>query len=184
MSPARFGSEQQIQRFGRGNENVRRFFDQRLTLRGSCIASANFGAHIDVVAFGFTQQCANPSERFLQIFPDIVAQRFQRRDVNDLRFIGQISPCAFSEQRIQRSKEGSQRFSRTRWGRNQHVPAGLNCRPAAHLRFCWRSECLLEPPCDRRMKSEGLHGKKTAKRGTCNLAKATRKKSSRGTLPR
>ncbi len=155
MSPARFGSEQQIQRFRRGDENVRRFFDQRLTLRGSRIASANFGAHIDVVAFGFTQQCANSSERFLQIFADIVAQRFQRRDVNDLRFIGQFSPSTPSRnRRIQRGKEGRQRFSRTRWRRNQHVPAGLNCRPAAHLRFCWRSECLLEPPRDRRMKLE------------------------------
>jgi hypothetical protein len=78
-----------------------RFFDQRPTLRGSCIAGANFGAHIDVVAFGFTQQRANSGERFLQIFSDIVTQRFQRRDVNDLRLIRQMSPCAFPEQRIQ-----------------------------------------------------------------------------------
>ena len=84
--------------------------EQTMTLRGSCVAGANFRAHIDVVAFGFTQQCADSSQRFLQIFSDIVAQRFQRRDVNDLRFIGQISPGAFSEQRIQRREEGSQRF--------------------------------------------------------------------------
>jgi hypothetical protein len=114
---------------------VRRFFDQRLTLRGSCIASANFGAHIDVVAFGFTQQGTNSGERFLQVFPDIVAQGFEGRYVNDSRFIGQISLRAFSEQHIQRSKERSQRFPRTRWGRDQHVPAGLNCRPAAQLGF-------------------------------------------------
>ena len=133
-APARFGSEQEIQRFRRGHENVRRFFDQRPALRGSCIASANFCAHIDVVAFGFTQQCANSSERFLQVFPDIVAQGFEGRDVNDLRFIGQINLRAFSEQHIQRSKKRSQRFTGTGRRRNQHVPAGLNRRPA-QLRF-------------------------------------------------
>ena len=91
-SPAGFGSEQQIQRLRRGNQNVRRFFDQRLALRGSRIAGANFGAHIDVAAFVSPSNARIPASGSCKIFADIVAQRFERRDVNDLRFIRQISP--------------------------------------------------------------------------------------------
>ena len=47
-APTRLGCEQQIQGLRCGNEDVRRLFDQRLPLSGSCIAGANFGAHIDL----------------------------------------------------------------------------------------------------------------------------------------
>src|SRR5437899_9188548 len=74
--PARFGSEQQIERLWRRNEDVRRLFNQRLTLRSSGIASAHFGAHIDLEPIFLAQQRANSSERLLKIFADIVAQSF------------------------------------------------------------------------------------------------------------
>src|SRR4029077_14636828 len=99
--PARFGSEQQIQRLWRRNEDVRRLFNQRLTLRGSRIASAHLGAHIDLAPIFLAQQGANSSKRLLQILADIVAQRLERRDVNYLGFIWQISLRACAEQRVQ-----------------------------------------------------------------------------------
>jgi hypothetical protein len=40
-------------------------FNQRLPLRGRCVASADFRAHIDVPAFSSIQQFANSNERFL-----------------------------------------------------------------------------------------------------------------------
>jgi hypothetical protein len=87
-APTRLGCEQEIQGLRRRNEDVRRLFDQRLPLRGSCITGANFGAHIDRATICLLSQRANPDERLLKIFPDIVAQRFKRRHVYDLRFIG------------------------------------------------------------------------------------------------
>ena len=99
--PARFGSEQQIQRLWRRNEDVRRLFNQRLTLRGTRIASAHFGAHIDLSSISLAHERANSGKRLLQILADIIAQRFERRDVNHLRFVRQISVDAFAEQHIQ-----------------------------------------------------------------------------------
>src|SRR5882724_6100781 len=74
--PARFGSEQQIQRLWRRNEDMRWLFNQRLTLRGSRIASAHFGAHIDLAPISLAHERANSSKRLLKIFADIVAQSF------------------------------------------------------------------------------------------------------------
>ena len=42
---------------------------------------------------------------------NIVAQRLERRDVNNLRFVGQIMFCALPEQRIERSEKRRQRFA-------------------------------------------------------------------------
>ncbi len=133
--PARFGSEQQIQRLWRRNEDVRRLFNQRLPLRGSRIASAHFGAHIDLPSVSLAHERANSSKRLLKIFADIVAQRLERRHINHLRFMRQISVGAFAEKRIERSKERRQRFAGTSRRRNQDVPTRLYCRPAAQLRF-------------------------------------------------
>ena len=80
---------------------MRRLLDKRLPLRGSRITRANFGAHIDLAPICFAEQRADSSERLLQIFTDIVAQRFERRHVNHLRFIRQIGLDAFAEQHIQ-----------------------------------------------------------------------------------
>src|SRR5437660_6993285 len=99
--PARFGSEQQIQRLWRRNEDMRRLLNQRLTLRGGRIASAHFGAHIDLAPISLAHERANSSKRLLKIFADIVAQSFERGDVNYLGFIWQLSLRACAEQRVQ-----------------------------------------------------------------------------------
>ena len=54
---------------------------------------------------------------------------------------------------------------------------GLNCWPAANLRLRRGIERLLEPPRNRGMKSEGLHGRKG---GTSNLDIHAIKKSEGG----
>ena len=155
--PAGLGSEQQIQGFRRGDKNVRRLLDQGPALRRGGVARANFSAHVDLAALRFVQRCAYSSEWLLQIFSNVVAQRFERRDVNDLRFIGQFGLHAFAEQHVERSQKRRQRLARTRRCRNQRVPSGLDCRPATGLRFSRRAERLIEPPRDRGMKSKGLH---------------------------
>src|SRR5438876_518193 len=127
---------------------------------------------IHFAAIFLMQQSANSSEWFLKVFADVVAQRFERRDVNDLYFIRQIGLCALAEQRVERSEKRCQRFARTCRRGNQHMPAGLNWRPAAHLRLGWRSKRLLEPLGDCWMKLEGLH-----EFGTINLRGVTAKKS-------
>src|SRR4029077_4185522 len=70
---------------------------------------------------------------------------------------------AVSKQCIERSEKRRQCFARSSRGGNQRMPAGLNGRPATHLWFGRRTECLLEPPGDRGMKFKGLHGTKNGK---------------------
>ena len=78
--------KEQIKRLRRRDQNVRRRFDKRPTLRCGRVAGANFGAKIDIMTFRL-QQFTNSSERFLQIFADVVAQSLERRNVNNLRFV-------------------------------------------------------------------------------------------------
>ncbi len=93
---AGIGRKQEIKGFRRRHQNVRRSFNQRLTLRRSGVAGANFSANINVVSFGL-QQFANSSKRLLQIFANVVAQRLERRNVNDLRFVRQSFSSAAAE---------------------------------------------------------------------------------------
>src|ERR1700731_2297134 len=97
--PAGIGSEEQVKRLRRRDQNVRRRFDQRLTLGGGSIAGPNLRANTDIMTF-LLQQDTNSSERFLKIFANVVAQGFEWRDVNDLRFIRQSTVRAFAKQLI------------------------------------------------------------------------------------
>src|SRR5262245_22051124 len=84
---------------------------------------------------------------------------------------------ALPKQCIERSEKCRQRFAGAGRCGNQYMPSGLNGRPAGHLGFGRRTERLFEPPRDRRMKSEGLHERESAKCGTTNLDRVSRKKS-------
>src|SRR5260370_40085333 len=92
------------------------------------------------------------------MFSDIVAQCFERRDVNDLRFIRQMIFRALSKQCVERSEKRSQRFARSSRRGNQRMPAGLNGRPTAHLWLRRRTQMFVEPPGQRRVETRGRPG--------------------------
>jgi len=76
---------------------------------------------------------ADLDKRLLEILLDIVAQRFQRRDVQNLRVVIQLTGESLLEQLIDTGKKGGKRFSRSGRRRNQRIRSGLNRRPRLNL---------------------------------------------------
>ena len=155
--PAGLRSQQQIERLRRGHENVRRFFGNGLPLRRRRVAGADFRPHFNVAPFARSHGGPNARQRFLQILVNVVAESFERRDINHARLVPQLSSQPFAKQLVERREECRQGFARTGRRGDQGVRARLNRRPAAFLWFGRRSEFPLEPPRYHWMKLEPLH---------------------------
>jgi hypothetical protein len=98
----------------------------------------------------------------LEIFLDIVAQSFKRRNVEDFRAIRKIARQGFANQPVDAGKECGQRFSRAGRRRNEGRAPSQNMRPALLLRLGGRAELLNKPLRDKRMgprkgSGKGLH---------------------------
>jgi len=151
---AGLGSKEQVKGLGGSDQNVRRPAGHCLSFCGRRVAGAYRGPDIDINTFAGAQRGPNPCQRFLQVFMDVIAERLERRNVNYLRFIIELSRKALPKEGFQGSEECGQRFSRPGWGRDQCVCARLNCRPPALLRFGRRTKALLEPTAYDRMETE------------------------------
>src|SRR5262245_3856103 len=109
------------------------------------------------MTFGRLQRGADFSQRFLEVFVNVIAERFQRGNVNDVGFILELSLHSEPEQRVQRCEKCGERLARTGWRGDERVRSRLNGGPAVFLRRCWRPELLLEPAGENGMKLEPVH---------------------------
>ncbi len=145
---ASLGGEQDVERFGRGNENVRRphqhvaaFVHQGVA---GTHADANFG-HQQAAFGGFAK---NFAQRDLEIFLDVVAEGLQRRDVQNFRLISQRTGKSFADQPVDAGEKGGERFAGAGRRGNYRGFPGEDLRPAELLRLGGRSEALQEPFAD------------------------------------
>ena len=152
--PARFGTEQHVKRFGRGDEDVRR----QPALRGAFglrrIAGANGGANLHRRLAEQEQFFGDAGERRFEVDGDVVGQRFQRRDVNHLHGIRQTTTLAALHQIVQSGKKAGECLARTRGRCNQCVLPARDDRPRCGLRRRRCGEVAREPVSDRGV--EGL----------------------------
>ena len=89
MRAAGFRAEQDVERFRRGDDDVRRLAAHLRALAPRRVAGAHPGADIDIrqaLARSSARMPASGTSRFLL---DVVRQRLQRRDVDDLRLVEQ-----------------------------------------------------------------------------------------------
>ncbi len=124
--------EQQIQRFRRGNQYVRRVL--RHFAPRPCVGIA--GAHGD--AHGVRQM--KPRQRALQILPNVVAQRLQRRNVYEAQSLRKRARVPLAAHFVQKIQKRRQRFARAGGRGNQRVAPLRNCLPAHALRLGGRSD--------------------------------------------
>ncbi len=154
--PAGFGAEQDVERFGRGHDDVRRALAHAQALAGRRVAGAHPGPDLDVRQTLGLQRVADAGERGFQIALDVVRERLQRRDVDDLGLVLEPAVKPLPEQVVDRGEEGRERLARARGGRDQRVPAGPDRRPGLDLRRGRRREVAVEPRGDRRMEQGRL----------------------------
>ena len=138
-------AEQQIKRFRRRDENMRRPAAHLLALAGGGVAGAHRGADLELGRALFAQCRANAAQRRVEIALDVVRQRLQRRDVDDLGFVAELTGRPLADQRVDRGEKRRQRLARAGRRRNQHVAAGLDGRPSGVLSRGRRREAAQEP---------------------------------------
>ncbi len=146
-----FGAEQDVERFRRGDDDMRRAPAHALALARRRVAGAHPGADLDVGQALRAQRLADAGERRVEIRLDVVRQRLERRDVDDLRLVRQPSFEPLPHQRVDRGEEGGERLARAGRRGDQHMPPGLDRRPGLGLRRGRRPKLAVEPGRDRRV---------------------------------
>ena len=123
--------QHQVQRLGRGDEDVRRVADHVAPVLLRRVAGAQ--ADLDVGA--------DPAQRRAQVLLDVVGERLQRRHVDEPRAVG----ARLGDEAVERPQEGGQRLARAGGRRDQRVLAGRDRRPGQRLGRRGLRERPLEP---------------------------------------
>ena len=127
------GAQQHIERFRRRHQNVRRPAAHTVALGGGRVARAHPGADLDVRQAAAPQFLADAGERKLQIAVDVVGERLERRDIDDLRRVGQPAIQPLADQIVDRGEKRRQRLAGAGGRRDQRVAARFDRRPRLGL---------------------------------------------------
>ena len=108
---ALFGGQQNVQRFGRRDQNVRRMRQHRAALVHQRVARAHSDTDFRHQQSALAGHLQDLTERYFKVFLNVVAERLQRRNVKD-----SVSSCKFAGQRlahqaIDASQESRQRLA-------------------------------------------------------------------------
>ena len=102
---------------------------------------------------------ADAGERLLEVLLDVVRERLQRRDVEDVHLVREPLRKALDDQVIDCGQECRQRLARPGRRCDQRVTVPGRDRPGAGLRLRGRGKAAAEPPGDGRVEAgEGVGG--------------------------
>ena len=138
-------AEQNVERFRRRHQDVRRTAAHPAALGGGRVARSDPGADFDIREPAPAQLLPDAGQRRLEIAMNVVRQRLERRHVDDLRRIGELALETLSNQVVDRSQKGRKRLARSRRRGDEGVAAGLDRGPGLGLRRRWRGEAQGEP---------------------------------------
>ena len=158
----RFRAEQQVQRLGRRDEDLRRALQHALAFGGRRVAGAHASADLELAESTPREFVANAGQRCLEIDRDVVGQRLQRRNIDDRGLLGQAAGEALAHEPVDRGEERGQGLAGTGRRRDQGMPAGTNRRPGIALGRRRGGEGLCEPRRNGRM--EGIEGGRSGHR--------------------
>ena len=151
--------QQNVKRLRRGDQNVRRPLQHGAPLGHQRVAGADRGANLRHQQPALARHRENFPQRHLKIFLNVVAQRLQRRNVEDFGAVRQIARQRLAHQPINAGEKCSQRFARARGRGDQRGAPGQNVRPALLLRLGRRAKPLHKPLRHQRM-GPGQRGRK------------------------
>ena len=149
---AAVGGEQDVQRLRRGHQDVRRALEHLAPLFHQRVAGADGGANLRHQHAALGGQRQDFAQRAVEVLLDVVAQRLQRRDVEDFGAVVQRAVERFAHQAVNADEERRQRLARTGGRGDQRGTAGQNFGPALLLRLGRRTETREEPLGDERMR--------------------------------
>ncbi len=151
--PAALRCQHQIQRLRRRDQDMGWRLDEGLAIFLRRVASAQSDRDLRPGNVQLARHVRQLLERRLQVALDVVAQRLERRDVDDLRRrLVQRPGFGLTRQRVDAAQERRQRLARPGRRRDQDVTAAADLGPAGGLRVGRGSEAPSEPRFDNRMK--------------------------------
>ena len=154
---AALGRQENVERFGRRDEDVGAFFEHEPALARGRVAGAHRHANLRQFHALFLRKRANLAQRFLQVLLDVVAERLQGRDVDEAAFVIEFARERVANQPVERPQEGGQRLSRARGRGDERVASGGDFGPARILGSARLREFFTEPARDQRMKGVSVH---------------------------
>jgi hypothetical protein len=149
-------SQQDEQRLGRRDQNMRRPPEHRSALAGGRVAGAQAGADAREIEPGFRASITHALQRLFEIQPDVVGERLERGDIQHRNLIAEPVAGRVEHQAIDRPHERGERLAAARRRAQQDVEArrvvgGADHGPSKFLSARGRREAPLEPTANRRM---------------------------------
>ena len=142
---ARFRSEQDVKRFRSCDYDMGGPATHALALSCGRIAGAHPGADINIGKALLTQRRTDARQRSFEIFADVVRQRLQWGNVDDLGLVTQRAVKSLAHEIVDCRHEGSQCFAGTGRGGNEHIAPSLDGGPRLRLRGRRPTETTVEP---------------------------------------
>ena len=88
---------------------------------------------------------------------DVVRQSFQRRDINNLNLVSQVSIAGHPYQTVETNQECGEGFSGAGRSGNENIMPGGDFTPPGNLRFCRLTKTTGEPFGDEGIKVRKRH---------------------------
>src|ERR1019366_6981343 len=139
------GGEQQVERLGRGDEDVRRVAQHARALQRERIAGADGGADGRAEVAASRSQLLNFGERAVEVFLHVVREGFERGDVDDLRGGRERAGNGQAQELVYGDEKGGQRFAGAGGRGDERGFAAQDGGPALLLRFGGGAEFGEEP---------------------------------------
>ena len=109
--------QQNVKRLRRGDQNMRRPLQHGPPLVHQGVAGADRGANLRHQQAALARHLQNFAKRHFEVFLDVVAQRLQRRDVEDFGAVLQIARQRLAHQPIDAGQKRGQRLCPNQWAR-------------------------------------------------------------------
>ena len=148
--------EQDVERLGGGHEDVRRALRHPRPFARARVSCANGDADVHVRLPAARELLADPGERPGEVLLDVIAERLQRRHVDDVHLRLERALHPELDERVDRAKKRRQRLAGAGRRREERVPPALDRRPPARLHIRRSPEGPAKPGIDSGVERE-LH---------------------------
>ena len=143
--------QQNVKRLGRGDQNMRRTLQHGAPVFHQRVARTHRGANLGHQQAAVAGHQQNFSKRDFEIFLDVVAEGFERGDVENFGAVAQFASERLADKAVNAGQESGERFARSGRSRDQRGVPGEDVGPALLLWFGRRGEVRGEPLLNQRM---------------------------------
>ena len=150
--PPALGCEQYVKGLRRRYENVGRALGHGLALRRWCITRPYRCSYLRQRLPPLGRQLPDPLQRHGEVAVDVVGQRLQRRDVDDLRPVAQPAVQPLPHQAVEARQERGKGLAGAGGRRDQRVLPVRDSGPPKRLRIRGLTELTAEPVAHEGMK--------------------------------